>query len=231
MYYIHTTMTLPKHRRDDACEGRYPFPVFLNLNGQTCLVVGGGPVALRKTADLVEAGASVTVVAESPITDFRKLSSDRAINLRERRFRPDDAAGMFLVIAATDDNEVNGEVFRVARERGALVNVVDSPALCDFFSGAVVKRGPLRIAVSTSGCVPGLAAFIRRELEEQYDETWSAYLEAAREIRRDVLSREGLAEKRKNEALAWLGTREAFSLFTDSGRERVWERIRQIISC
>ena len=206
------------------------FPVFLNLSGRRCLVVGGGPVALRKTRDLAEAGARVTVVAESPLPEFAAMGSESAVSLTVRRFEPADAGGMFLVFAATDDETVNRAVSEAARERGALVNVADRPALCDFYSGAVVKRGTLRIAVSTCGNSPAAAARVREELEGQFGTEWAGYLDLAGTLRQRIISDGCVPEQQKREALGWLGSREAFELFRDSGDELIWDRLRRIIS-
>ena len=213
-----------------TCGPDYPYPVFLNLSGRRCLVVGGGPVALRKARDLAEAGAAVTIVAESFITAFQSFAADFPVEMRERRFEPDDVDGVLLVFAATDDGAVNKTIARTARERGVLVNAVDDPDLCDFYSGAIVKRGPLRIAISTSGCSPACAARIREELERHYGVEWGAYLTLIGSIRRNIVSSEQIQEERKREALAWLGSPEAFAMFVDEGEKRVWDSVQRIIS-
>ncbi len=211
-------------------EQEFSYPVFLRLSGRHCLVVGGGPVAFRKMQDLLESGAVVTVVAETPIAAFDPFAADGTITLRVRRFEPDDVEGAVLIFAATDDDEVNERVAGIARSRGALVNVADSPGLCDFYSGAAVKRGPLRIAVSTSGNAPGLAARIREELEKQFGEEWSEYLVYIGSLRRQIISSELIREEQKREALRWLGSSETFELFRDKGKEKVWDNLQRIIS-
>ncbi len=205
----------------------HPYPVFLRLAERSCLVVGGGKVAFRKALDLAESGAQVTVVAEAPSPGMEELAKQCRVVLERRPFEPDDLKGMFLVFAATDDRAVNASISELARTHGVLVNAVDDPDRCDFISGAVVKRGPLRIAVSTSGCCPAYAARVRREIEEQYDESRGEFLELAGEIRESVLAEEQNEERRK-QVLSRLADEEMYTIYLRCGKERVWEEIRKI---
>ena len=204
----------------------HAYPVFLHLENRPCLIVGGGPVAMRKAADLIDAGATVTVVAESPVEEIERLAAGGALILHRRRYRTGDAAGAFIVFAATDDDEANLRISADAREAGALVNAVDNPPGCDFYSCAVVKRGPLRIAVSTTGCAPGIAARIRREIEALYGEEWGVYLDEIGRMRRELIAREDVASEQKHAVLHWLAGDEARELFFTAGKEKVWETIR-----
>lgn len=215
---------------DDTTFGCHPvYPVFLNLAGRPCLVVGGGPVALRKASDLAEAGARVTVVAEQPHPDLTALAESGTVTLVVRRFAPDDVDGHAVVFAATDDDAVNADIAERARTAGALANAVDNPPDCDFFSGSVIARGPLRIAVSTSGCAPGAAARIRQELETQFGTEWGDYLTLIGDIRRHIIARK-LSPEKKRAILSWLCGDEAFTIFQESGQEALWKQARQRIS-
>ena len=205
-----------------------PYPVFLAIEGKPCLVVGGGRVAHRKTLDLLECGASVTVVAESAAPEMTELAAQGKIRLLRRRAEPEDVSGTFLVFGATDDDGLNASICDAARAEGILVNAVDNPSSSDFTSGAVVKRGPLRIAISTSGCSPLIATSIRRELEERYGESFGAYIACAGELRTRILSLPCPLE-RKDEALRWIAGGSAFNLFLGSGREGVWNEVRKIL--
>jgi precorrin-2 dehydrogenase/sirohydrochlorin ferrochelatase len=207
----------------------YPYPVFLRLENKPCLVVGGGAVALRKALDLVECGGRVTVVAETLTPEITELEESGDVTLVRRRFRPEDLAETFLVFAATDDRAVNAGIAGLARERNILVNAVDDPDQCDFISGAVVRRGPLCIAVSTSGCGPLIAARIREEIEERYGESRGRFIQLAGEIREYIVSEERDGA-RKREALSLLADEEMFHLFLRHGEEKVWERIRKILT-
>ena len=208
----------------------YPYPVFINMRGRSCIVVGGGKVALRKISDLLETGAKVTVVAETPDPIIEDLAQKENIKLFRRLFKPEDIENAFLVFTATDDDSVNAEIAGIAKKYGALVNVVDNPQYCDFFSGAVVKRGPLRIAISTSGCSPGIAAEIRRELDELYSESFASFLQTVGEMRQYILSLDDITRDKKNNALKWLSKKETLTLFIDSGKGKVWDGLKRIIS-
>jgi len=205
-----------------------PYPVFWLIAGKPCLVVGGGKIACRKIRDLVECGATVTVVAEDALPEAEELAERGAIRLFNRRFEPDDVDGMTLVIAATDDDAVNAGIAQYARREGIPVNAVDDIGSSDFISGAVVRRGPLRIAVSTSGCSPLISGSIRRELEERYDESFGAYIELAGELRTFILSAE-CGRTVKDDALRWIAGRTAYDLFVRSGEEPVWKHVKTIL--
>ena len=140
------------------------YPMFADLNGRSCLVVGGGMVAQRKVTALLRHGARVTVV--SPRLTARLAASARRGRIRHlaRRFRPADARGAWLVYAATDDLMINRTVYRSAQRRRLFANVVDQKPLCSFIAPAVFQRGPLTIAISTGGASPSIAKRLRREL-------------------------------------------------------------------
>lgn len=141
------------------------------------MVVGGGRVAERKASALLEARARVTVISPGLTKGLSMKSSAGDIRHKARRFRPSDLKGVFLVIAATDSEEDNKRVSQAAGEIGVpLVNVVDMPEHCGFIVPASVKRGPLTIAVSTSGASPAMARAIREELEERYGTAFGKYL-------------------------------------------------------
>src|SRR5713226_5786271 len=122
------------------------FPMFLKLEGRRCLVVGAGTVAEGKIRGLLEAGASVQVVAPEAVLQIQKWAWDGAVGWSPRGFQPHDLDGAFLVITATASPEVNAQVFHEARERKVLCNSVDDPEHCDFYYPAVVNRGDLQIA-------------------------------------------------------------------------------------
>jgi precorrin-2 dehydrogenase/sirohydrochlorin ferrochelatase len=166
------------------------YPVFLNLQGKRCLVVGGGEVATRKVQGLLEAAAAVTVVNPALTAALRALVRQGVVQHCARGFRDDDVEGCALVIGATDQPAVNRAVYDACRRRGVWVNIVDAPHYCDFIAPAVVRRGALQIAISTGGNSPTLAQRIRRQLEAQYGPEYAELLawlgrERAR-IRREV---------------------------------------------
>lgn len=164
------------------------FPVFIKLAGRACAVVGAGSVAESKIASLLESGAQVTVVAPNANEEIKGLAVSRRIRWIPRKFTASDLNSVFLVVAATSDSEVNRAVFHEARERGVLCNSVDDPPNCDFYFPAVVRRGPLQIAISTSGESPALAQRIRREVEDSLDTSFGDWIEEIGERRREIIA-------------------------------------------
>ena len=141
------------------------FPLFVNLNGRVCVVVGGGEVAYRKATQLLLAGARLRVVAENHLEKLQELIKDKEGELIKGRFSPSTLDGATLVIAATDNRAVNKQVFKVAEANSTPVNVVDQPELCTFIMPSIVNRNPVLIAISTSGASPLLA----KKLKEQFE--------------------------------------------------------------
>lgn len=139
------------------------YPLFMDLSGRPCLVVGAGAVAARKARSLLDCGARVTVVGERPAAAFGAAGC-RGVALVQRQFRVGDVRGMALVIAATDDREVNAAVAVAARRRGIPVNAVDDPENCTFIVPAVVVRGDLTVAVSTGGKSPAAARLVKERI-------------------------------------------------------------------
>jgi len=154
-----------------------PYPLFLLLEDRPVLVVGAGGVGARKVAALLESGAAVTVVAPEVGDEVRALAEAGRVALRERRFADRDAEGMAVVIAATSSREANEAVAGAARRRGIPINVVDVPDLCDFHVPAVVRRGPIAVALSSSGAAPGLTRRLARELQAELESSLGDYAE------------------------------------------------------
>src|SRR6266481_5883597 len=188
------------------------FPMFLKLGGRPCLAVGAGTVAASKIASLIEAEAQVLVVAPEIASGVRSWAHENLIEWQQRGFQPDDLNGMFIVVAATSSTELHKQIFQVATRRGVLCNIVDVPELCDFYYPAVVQRGALQIAVSTSGQSPALAQRLRIELEEQFGPEYEAWLEYLGEARNKLQSQKLDPEERKR-LLHKLSSREAFEAF------------------
>lgn len=142
----------------------FAYPIVLDLTGRPCLVVGGGTVALRKVAGLVEAGARVTVVSPSLTPALLRLAAEAPLRWRPREYAQGDAVGFPLVMVATGDRAVNAAVAAECRERGIWVNCADDPARCDFVLPSVLRRGAVTVAVSTGGRSPTMARLVREEL-------------------------------------------------------------------
>ena len=168
------------------------FPIFLEMTGRRALVIGGGAVAERKVASLVEAGAQVTVISPDITETIARWSKGKSINQSARRYQPGDLAGYEIVFVATDDKEVNARAYHEGRERGVWVNAADDPAHCDFILPSVLRRGDLTVAVSSGGGSPALARTIREELEihlsQEYEQLAKLAAEARVELRKRSLN-------------------------------------------
>ncbi len=168
------------------------YPIFLDLRGKNCLVVGGGRVAQRKVGALREAGANVTVVSPGLTDELEKSADSGRLHWKARGFVEKDLRDLTLVIAATDNKDINERVHAAARRAGVLANIVDQPQMCDFFVPAVLRRGRLIFAVSTGGASPAFAAHVRDGLGEKFGPEYGHYLELVGDFRRRV--RERVAE-------------------------------------
>jgi precorrin-2 dehydrogenase / sirohydrochlorin ferrochelatase len=165
------------------------YPLFALIDDRPCLVVGGGAVGERKVRDLMAAGARVTVVSRELTPDLAEMAARGRIQAIRGDFNSQHLDGMFLVVGATDDQEVNRQVSAAAQARGLLVNIVDAPDLCTFIVPAQVRRGPLTIAISTGGASPALARKVREDLEEIFGPDYGRYLRLLQAVRDRVLAR------------------------------------------
>jgi precorrin-2 dehydrogenase / sirohydrochlorin ferrochelatase len=193
------------------------FPMFLKLSARPCLVIGAGTVAESKIASLLEAGGRVRVVAPEATQQVRDWARLKHIEWHRRPFRLGDLKGMFLVVAATSSTELHERIFEEARRRGVLCNVVDVPALCDFYYASVVQRGALQIAISTAGQSPALAQRLRKELEDQFGPEYEEWVTQLGEAREKLFSTKLHPEKRKR-LLHEDASDEAFKAFLHSRR-------------
>ncbi|RAV06350.1 bifunctional precorrin-2 dehydrogenase/sirohydrochlorin ferrochelatase [Paenibacillus sp. YN15] len=159
------------------------FPVLLRLEDKPCLVVGGGSVAERRIASLLEARAKVKVVSPEMTETIGLWAREGRIEALQRPYLPEDQAGMYLVIAATDNASVNDRVLELARRHNRAVNMAERPELGDFIVPSVVRRGKLVIAVSTLGASPTVAASVRRQIEACFGEEYETYLDFLSEFR------------------------------------------------
>ncbi len=163
-------------------------PIFLKLAERNCLVVGAGNVALDKIRVLLPTGPRLLVVAPVAHPEIQELASAHQITWVDRWFAPEDLEGQFLVIAATDDPAVNAAVYRGCVERNIHCNSVDDIPNCDFFFGSIVRRGPLQVAISTSGESPAFAQRLRREIDALLPEDLGRWLEDLGHQRREILA-------------------------------------------
>ncbi|MBI3667226.1 MAG: bifunctional precorrin-2 dehydrogenase/sirohydrochlorin ferrochelatase [Acidobacteria bacterium] len=183
------------------------FPMFLKLEGRRCLLVGAGAVAEVKLGSLLAAGADVLVVAPRATDQIRAALLEGKFRWKQRPFAPSDLDGMFLVVAAADSPQVHEVVYYEAQKRGVLCNVVDEPGRCDFYYPAVVRRGPLQIAISTSGRSPALAQRLRQQLERQFGLEFEDWVERLGAVRDRLLARK-MDPARRRRILVWMARRE-----------------------
>jgi precorrin-2 dehydrogenase/sirohydrochlorin ferrochelatase len=197
------------------------FPMFVKLDGRHVLVVGAGQVGEPKIRGLLPTGAKIRVVAHKASEAVREWARIGQIVLEERDFVLSDLDNAFLVVVATSSRDLNEFVFGEAQSRRILCNVVDAPEQCDFYYPAVVQRGDLQIAVSTSGQSPSLAQKIRQQLERQFGPGYAQWVAELGDTRRKVLA-STLEPERKRDLLQSLASIEAFeaALATESSTNK-----------
>ncbi|MPZ90132.1 MAG: bifunctional precorrin-2 dehydrogenase/sirohydrochlorin ferrochelatase [Actinobacteria bacterium] len=155
----------------------------LNLMGRRCLVVGAGAVGLEKIEGLLACDAEVVVVAPEADREVAELAESGAVEWRCRPYTAGDLEDCFLVVAATSDTDVNIAVYGDAEARAMLVNVVDVPPLCNFILPAIVRRGPIAIAISTAGASPALAKRMKSQIAELFGDEYAALALMLNEVR------------------------------------------------
>ena len=162
------------------------YPVFLNVEGRKCVVVGGGQVAWRKVRVLLEHGADVEVISPDLCPELAKLVQGREIHALTREYQAGDLENAFVTIAATDCGDINQRVVVEARRRAVLVNVVDDAKNSDFIVPSYLRRGELTIAVSTGGKSPALARKIRSRLEKELGDEYALVVRLIGEVRAEI---------------------------------------------
>ena len=185
------------------------FPMFLKLEGRSCLVVGAGQIGESKIRSLLGAGAKLRVIAPWATPAVAAWQQAGILEWEAREFQSADLASVFLVVAATSRTEVNDLVYREAQKHRSLCNVVDDPERCDFYYPAVVRRGDLQIAISTGGKSPALAQRLRRELEAQIAPVYAGWIEELGRLR-EKLFRRKLDPQYRRQLLHALASRESF---------------------
>jgi precorrin-2 dehydrogenase/sirohydrochlorin ferrochelatase len=203
------------------------YPVFLNLRGKKCVIVGAGEVAERKAARLLECGAAVSVIGRGPTPGLERLAREGRLEHVAADYDETLVSllrGACLVISATDDRSVNEAVRNAAARDDIPVNVVDDPQLCDFILPSIVQRGALQIAISTGGASPALSRKIRVDLEGEFGEEYALFLDVLAELRKRVLERGGRPSDNKRIFEAVVNS-EALDLI----RAQNWDEARHVI--
>ena len=167
------------------------YPVYLNLRGRRCVIVGGGTVAEGKIGRLLDSGAEIRVVSPDATPGIRQFVADGAVRWERRKYERGDLEGAFIAIAATNVREVNRRIFEEANEQGVMLNAVDDPPNCSFIAPSIVQRGPVTLAISTGGVSPALARKLRESLQASDDLAW-ADLSSVMAVTRSHLREAGL---------------------------------------
>ena len=201
-------------RTDCLMRPKAYYPIFTDLNGRRCVVIGGGMIAQRKVTTLLSYGAKITVVSPTLTARLKRYAAAGKIASVRRKFRPADLSGAWLVYASTDDQAINERVFATASRGRIFTNVVDQGPLCSFIAPAILRKDPLTIAISTGGASPSVAKRLRAELSESIGVDYPRLLRLLRDMR-------GVAKK----VLPKYGDRKVF--FDSLVRGRVFDLVRE----
>lgn len=199
------------------------FPIMLRVAGRLSVVVGGGAVGLRKVRSLLQVGAKVRLVEPDPPSD----DSLSPVELVRAPYDASQLRGAALVFACTNDADINGRIALDARAAGALVNAVDQPEDCDFYSPAVVRDGPITIAIGTDGLAPAVAGQLKQTLAEALPEKIGAFATALGEARIELHNSE-LDGKTRSQILKSLARCEVYEDFLARGRSAVFDALQRL---
>ena len=165
------------------------YPVFLNLAGKRCVIIGGGTIAEGKISTLKETGAQVTIISPDATPAIQKMAQKGVVEWTARKYQPGDLEGAFLGIAATDVRQVNQQIFQEAEQLGVVLNVVDDAELCAFIAPSIMERGPVTVAISTGGASPALARKLRETLADSPALEWADLAPVLSKARKEIKKR------------------------------------------
>jgi precorrin-2 dehydrogenase/sirohydrochlorin ferrochelatase len=197
------------------------YPIFLELGERRSVVIGGGSVAARKAQALLNAGTRLVVVAERIDNMMTVICQGKNAELIKSKYSKEYLSGAVLVIAATNNNQLNKQIYKDCQELEVLCNVVDVPELCDFYVPAVLKRGNLQIAIGTEGCCPAYAGHIRKKLEEIFTEKHGQFLAELEQLRKRIIKEVAEPSDRKA-LLGELADDKSFEYFVENDQAQ-WQ--------
>lgn len=171
--------------RKDSPENIY-YPISLSVKDKSCAVIGGGQIALRKVITLLECGAKITIISPELCPELASLADEKEIRTILREYCTGDLKGVFVAIAATDNSIINRQIAEDARAKSVLVNVVDDAGESDFIAPAIIRRGDITIAISTSGQSPALSRKLRTKLEREFGEEYARLARLIAEVRTEA---------------------------------------------
>ncbi|MFQ6035533.1 MAG: bifunctional precorrin-2 dehydrogenase/sirohydrochlorin ferrochelatase [Sedimentisphaerales bacterium] len=192
------------------------YPIFLELTGRRVVLIGAGVVAVRKARSLLAAGARLVVVAERIDDVLTNLCTGTGAELIRSKYSKDYLAGAVLVIAATNNHQLNKRIYEDCQKLEILCNVVDQPELCDFYVPAVVRRGDLQIAIGTEGYCPAYAGHLRKKLEQTFTDKHGDFLAELERFRQRIIKNVPDPADRKA-LLGELVDDESFEYFVENG--------------
>lgn len=199
------------------------YPAYINLCKKSCIVVGGGKVAERKALALIRSGATVKIISPDITNALEKEKQKGTIKHVQRKYRKGDLKSAFLVVAATSDGGINRQVFE---ESDCLINVVDCPDMANFIVPSVVERGPLKIAISTSGASPAIAKAIRKEIEGFYGREFGHFLIFVKQLRKRAAN-EIPDEKIRERFLKEIASKRIFDTLRNDGLKETKKALLQ----
>ena len=204
------------------------YPVYIQLQEQLCVVIGGGKIAEGKVEGLLAADARVTVVSPNLTSRLHELAEQGQIKYISRAYQLGDLAGAFLVICATDQPEINHQVWEAASANQQLVNVVDDTPHCNFIAPAILRKGDLMIAISTGGKAPALAVRLKEQLQKEIGPEYERFLELAGQLREPLAHHIPDFETRKS---LWydLVDSDVLDLLAHGDEPAAMERISQVV--
>lgn len=198
------------------------YPVYLNLAGKRCVIIGGGTIAQGKIAGLLRAGCRITVISPEVTPGIRQAAQRGDVAWLERPYQPGDLEGAFIGVAATNIWHVNQEIYQEAERCGVLLNVVDDPDLCTFIAPSIVKREPVTLAISTGGASPALARKLRETLAQSEALEWADLAEVLAQARRVVKEKRVVIDPERWQCCI---TRELLELAQEGRTEEALERL------
>lgn len=201
------------------------YPIFIELKEKRVLIVGGGKVALRKAQALIETQCRLVVVAKTACAELEALCVEPAAELILGPYMADYLGQSVLVVAATDDQALNEQIYKDCQNRQILCNVVDQPELCDYHVPAVVRKGLLQIAVSTQGASPAFASRVRQTLEKQYTNKHGEFVDLLLWARKLTLARLTDPDQKRTVS-GWLAGDASFEMFVAQGAE-AWRALAE----
>jgi len=205
------------------------YPACLDIKGKKCVVVGGGEVAERKVNLLLRCGADITIISPDLTEGLEEFSLNGEIKYIKDEFKEKHLKNAFLVIGATDNHKVNLKIYKEGSKNEILVNIADSPDLCNFTVPSVVERGELVIAISTGGKSPSLSKKIREELEARYGIEYAEFLKMIGELRERILHM--IPDKNKREEIyKKLVYSDIIDLIKNGNGESARRRVEKIIN-